>query len=161
MLALLVSSDSYPCIYIVLHTHSDNCLHAGLCWGQGIDASENLKVTPDLKANDRVVISFPGQSLITGEATVLGAEATEVIFDSTQPLKLIIRGTLAGPLSDTQGMEQRIVNPDLKDTEIERRDVRAVAGGNADTREWHVYTETHAYIIYYYACIHNTPLHAF
>jgi hypothetical protein len=115
-----------------------------LCWGQGISAGENLKVTPDLKANDRVVISFPGKDLITAEATVLGAEANDVRVDPNNPSKLIVTGTLGGPLDGNQGIEQRIVNPDLKDTEIERRDVRAVEGGDAVTG---VYTVCGTYYV--------------
>jgi hypothetical protein len=91
----------------------------GYCWGNGT----SLQVTPDIRPGDKVNISFNGidagdttvqNAYVTGDATVSGNTLT-------------VRG-YAGPGVNQAQMEQRIINPDLVDTEVGRRDIRAVPG---------------------------------
>src|SRR3954462_5459600 len=91
----------------------------GYCWGAGT----GLNVTPDIRPGDKVNISFNGidagdtiaqNAYVTGDATVSGNTLT-------------VRG-YAGPGVNQAQMEQRIINPDLVDTEVARRDIRAVPG---------------------------------
>jgi hypothetical protein len=93
-------------------------------------------------AGDRIEISFPyndatdhsNTELVSlppsADATIIGAAATRVFVDPADATgrTLIVEGTLTEPLTDVQGMEQRIVNPELTDLEIGRRDIRAVTG---------------------------------
>src|SRR3954468_17588545 len=91
----------------------------GYCWGAGT----GLNVTPDIRPGDKVNISFNGidagdtiaqNAYVTGDATVSGNTLT-------------VRG-YAGPGVNQAQMEQRIINPDLVDTEIGKRDIRAIPG---------------------------------
>jgi hypothetical protein len=92
----------------------------GACWGAGT----SLKVTPDIKAGDRVQISFPG--LANGGDTTVQDAAVDTDTSLTGNV-LTVTGHIADGVNSVQ-TEQRIVNPDLKDTEIGRRDIRAVPG---------------------------------
>ena len=88
----------------------------GVCWGNGTD----LNVTPDIQPGDEVAIKFDGE--VVGDTVV---QDTYVNQDSElDGSTLTIRGHV-GPGVNTAQMEQRIVNPDLTDTNIGRRDVRA------------------------------------
>ena len=91
----------------------------GACWGAGT----NLQVTPDIKAGDKVSISFDGQ--LAGDTTVQDAavDATPTLSGST----LTVKGHLGTGVSRTQ-LEQRVVNPDLTGTDVARRDIRALPG---------------------------------
>ena len=95
----------------------------GACWGAGT----NLAVTPDIRAGDKVQIRFG--------ATVLG---DTVVQDAAVNASAVRSGntvTVSGYFNDgvnAAQVEQRIINPDLKDTSIGRRDVRAVPGGTGD-----------------------------
>jgi hypothetical protein len=106
--------------------HGDHSIITGLCWGQGFGP----KVTPDLVAGDRVEIAIlstdPAVSIpeFTADATIIGAEATTV--STPNALTLVVEGVLKQPLDADQGIEQRCVVPELKDTAVGRRDVRAV-----------------------------------
>jgi hypothetical protein len=91
----------------------------GYCWGAGTD----LNVTPDIRPGDKVNISFNGidagdtivqNAYVTGDATVSGNTVT-------------VRGFAGTGVNQAQ-MEQRIINPDLVDTEIGKRDIRAIPG---------------------------------
>jgi Chitobiase/beta-hexosaminidase C-terminal domain/Fibronectin type III domain len=91
----------------------------GYCWGNGTD----LQVTPDIRPGDKATISFNGieagdttvsSAMVTGDATVDGNTLT-------------VKGTI-GPDVNPAQIEQRIINADLVDTEIGRRDIRAVPG---------------------------------
>jgi hypothetical protein len=97
----------------------------GYCWGAGT----GLNVTPDIRQGDKVNISFngidagdtiAGNAYVTGDsqlvANALGVKDT-----------LVVRG-YAGPGVNQAQMEQRIIQPDLVDTEIGKRDIRAVPG---------------------------------
>jgi hypothetical protein len=88
----------------------------GVCWGNGTD----LNVTPDIQPGDKVALKFDGE--VVGDTVV---QDTYVSHDSElSGSTLTIRGHV-GPGVNPAQMEQRIVNPDLTETNIGRRDVRA------------------------------------
>jgi hypothetical protein len=91
----------------------------GVCWGNGTD----LAVTPDIRPGDKVALSFNGieagdtttaNTYVTGDAELSGSTVT-------------VHGFVGAGVNPAQ-MEQRIINPDLVDTAIGRRDIRAVPG---------------------------------
>jgi len=91
----------------------------GYCWGAGT----GLNVTPDIRPGDKVNISFNGidagdtiaaNAFVTGDMTLSGSTLT-------------VKG-FAGPGVNQAQMEQRIINPDLVDTDVGRRDIRAIPG---------------------------------
>jgi hypothetical protein len=97
----------------------------GYCWGAGT----GLNVTPDIRPGDKVNISFNGidagdtvaaNAYVTGDSQLVANAAG--VKDT-----LVVRG-YAGPGVNQAQMEQRIIQPDLVDTEIGRRDIRAVPG---------------------------------
>jgi hypothetical protein len=95
----------------------------GVCWGAGTD----LKVTPDIQHGDEVSIKFDGQSV--GDTKVLGVYVTGTpVLDGN---RVTIKGHIDAGLNPAQ-IEQRIVEPALKDTSVGRRDARAVPGGTGD-----------------------------
>jgi len=88
----------------------------GVCWGNGTD----LNVTPDIQPGDKVALKFDGE--VVGDTVV---QDTYVSEDShLEGATLTIKGHV-GPGVNPAQMEQRIVNPDLTETNIGRRDVRA------------------------------------
>jgi len=92
----------------------------GACWGAGT----NLKVTPDIQGGDVVAIRFGATQ--AGDTTVADAGVTEVQYvQGSTTLKVV--GHL-GPGVNPDQLEQRIVNPALRTTAVNRRDVRAVPG---------------------------------
>ncbi|MHA7220440.1 fibronectin type III domain-containing protein [Arthrobacter sp. MDT1-48-3] len=91
----------------------------GVCWGAGT----GLNVTPDILPGDNVSITFAGTE--AGTTTVQDAFVTS---DSTlEGNTLTVRGHVGSGVNTSQ-MEQRIVEPALKDTPVGRRDVRAAPG---------------------------------
>ena len=94
----------------------------GYCWGAGTD----LQVTPDIQPGDTARISFAGGEP-GGDTTVQDSYVTGVNYQPGQTTFTVVGHVGAGVVK-TQ-MEQRIVNPDLTDTGVQRRDVRAVPGG--------------------------------
>ena len=91
----------------------------GVCWGNGT----NLNVTPDILPGDVVTISFAGQAV--GDTRV---QAAFVTADATlNGSTVIVRGHI-GPDVIRDNVEQRIVEPALVDTDVARRDVRAIPG---------------------------------
>jgi hypothetical protein len=97
----------------------------GACWGN----DTSLKVTPDIRPGDVVRISFNG--IDGGETTVANTFVTEdmSLVTGTSGAKdtIVVKG-FVGPDVNTAQMEQRIINPDLVDTAIGRRDIRALPG---------------------------------
>ncbi|HWT22900.1 MAG TPA: fibronectin type III domain-containing protein, partial [Solirubrobacteraceae bacterium] len=93
----------------------------GVCWGAGT----GLDVTPDIQAGDKATISFAGEA--AGDTTVQDTYVTGVNYTPGQATFTVV-GKVAEGVERAQ-MEQRIVNPDLTDTAVGRRDVRAVPGG--------------------------------
>jgi len=93
----------------------------GYCWGAGTD----LQVTPDIQPGDTARISFATEP--AGDTTVQDSYVTGVNYQPGQATFTVVGHVGAGVVK-TQ-MEQRIVNPDLTDTGVQRRDVRAVPGG--------------------------------
>ncbi len=92
----------------------------GVCWGAG--ASSALQATPDIKAGDKVSIKIGDQ--VADDTIVQDVVAGTGVADGT---KVTVTGQVADGVTAAQ-MEQRIVNPDLDDTVIGRRDVRALPG---------------------------------
>jgi hypothetical protein len=98
----------------------------GYCWGAGT----NLKVTPDIKPGDRVSIRFgTAADAVADDATTVAdafVNVDSVLNEATRTL------TITGHFNtalDPARVEQRIVNPELTETDVTRRDVRAVPGG--------------------------------
>lgn len=91
----------------------------GVCWGAGT----GLKVTPDILPGDSVSISFAGTE--AGTTTVQDAFVTSE--SSLDANTLTVRGHIGSGVITSQ-MEQRIIEPALKDTAVGRRDVRAAPG---------------------------------
>jgi hypothetical protein len=92
----------------------------GACWGAGT----NLQVTPDIRAGDKVQIRFG--TTVLGDTIVQDAAVNAGATRSGNTV------TVSGYLNDgvnAAQVEQRVINPDLKDTTIGRRDIRAVPGG--------------------------------
>jgi hypothetical protein len=91
----------------------------GVCWG----ADTTDKVTPDIKAGDVVSITFPDKT--HDETTTSSATVTEnMVLNGTT---LTINGTLGADVSPAR-FEQRVINPDLGDTDVGKRDIRALVG---------------------------------
>jgi hypothetical protein len=97
----------------------------GYCWGN----DTNLKVTPDIRPGDKVNISFNG--IDAGDTTTANTFVTEdmSLVNGTSGTKdtLVVHGFVGAGVNRAQ-MEQRIINADLVDTAIGRRDIRAVPG---------------------------------
>ncbi|MFJ2114447.1 MULTISPECIES: fibronectin type III domain-containing protein [unclassified Streptomyces] len=91
----------------------------GLCWGAG----GGPQVTPDIRAGDVVSVRFGGTAV--ADTTTLDTGVTGGSL--TTPTRLVIQGRL-GPEVDPAFVEQRIIEPALRDTEVGRRDVRALPG---------------------------------
>ncbi|MFL6064668.1 MAG: chitobiase/beta-hexosaminidase C-terminal domain-containing protein [Friedmanniella sp.] len=91
----------------------------GYCWGAGT----GLNVTPDIKAGDVATVTWSDGT--SGDTTVSSATVTKdmVLSGST----LTVTGTIGSDVNPAQ-MEQRIINPDLVDTAVAKRDIRAVPG---------------------------------
>jgi hypothetical protein len=94
----------------------------GVCWGAGTD----LQVTPDIQPGDVASISFAGES--AGDTNVQDAYVTGVNYTPGQTTFTVV-GHVGEGVANRNQMEQRIVNPDLTETAVGRRDVRAVPGG--------------------------------
>lgn len=91
----------------------------GVCWGAGT----GLNVTPDIQPGDVLSLEVAGQST---EVTTLGAYVTSVDYVDGATTFTVTGHVDAGINPDN--LEQRIVNPDLTDTAVGRRTVRAVTG---------------------------------
>src|SRR4051794_1682598 len=91
----------------------------GVCWGNGT----SLKVTPDIQPGDVAAISFGGT--VAGDTEVQDAFVTE--DSALSGSKLVVKGHI-GPGVDPNNTEQRIIEPGLVDTDVARRDIRAIPG---------------------------------
>jgi hypothetical protein len=91
----------------------------GICWG---NAPGTPNVTPDILPGDVVSIWFNGVAV--GATTVQDVQA----FDAVQVGKTVTVGGHIGPGVDPLNIEQRIIEPALRDTVVNKRDVRAVPG---------------------------------
>src|SRR4051812_23670384 len=97
----------------------------GYCWGAGT----GLDVTPDIRPGDKVNISFNG--IDAGDTTAANAYVTgdsQLVANAAGVKDTLVVHGYAGPGVNQAQMEQRIIQPDLVDTEIGRRDIRAVPG---------------------------------
>ncbi|HKS01376.1 MAG TPA: fibronectin type III domain-containing protein [Arthrobacter sp.] len=91
----------------------------GVCWGAGT----GLNVTPDIRPGD--VVSMRFGTTAAGETTV---QDTYVTGDSElSGSTLTVKGHIGAGVNPAQ-LEQRIIEPALKDTTIARRDIRAIPG---------------------------------
>jgi hypothetical protein len=95
----------------------------GYCWGAGT----GLNVTPDIRPGDKATISFNG--IEAGDTVAGNAYVTEDMILTGSPTKntVVVHG-YAGPGVNQAQMEVRVINPDLVDTEVGKRDIRAVTG---------------------------------
>lgn len=91
----------------------------GVCWGAGTTD----KVTPDIQAGDVVSINFEDGT--SDETTTSSATVTQDM--SLVGTTLTIQGSLGSDVIPAQ-MEQRVINPDLVDTPVAKRDIRALPG---------------------------------
>jgi hypothetical protein len=97
----------------------------GYCWGAGT----GLNVTPDIRPGDKVNISFNG--IDAGDTIAANAYVTgdsQLVANAAGVKDTLVVHGYAGPGVNQGQMEQRIIQPDLVDTEIGRRDIRAVPG---------------------------------
>jgi hypothetical protein len=97
----------------------------GYCWGAGT----GLNVTPDIRPGDKVNISFNG--IDAGDTTAANTYVTgdsQLVANAAGVKDTLVVHGYAGPGVNQAQMEQRIIQPDLVDTEIGRRDIRAVPG---------------------------------
>jgi Chitobiase/beta-hexosaminidase C-terminal domain/Fibronectin type III domain len=91
----------------------------GLCWGAG----GGVQVTPDIQPGDTAVVKFGNTA--AGDTTTQDVAVTDSALEGS---RLTVNGRV-GPGVDPANLEQRIVQPDLKDDPaVGRRDVRAVPG---------------------------------
>ncbi|MFC5931928.1 hypothetical protein D6T64_02155 [Cryobacterium melibiosiphilum] len=93
----------------------------GVCWGAGT----TLGVTPDILPGDVVAVKFGATA--AGDTTTQGIYVTAAPVLAADGVTVTIAGFIADGANPAQ-MEQRIVEPALKDTAVGRRDVRAVPG---------------------------------
>jgi hypothetical protein len=95
----------------------------GQCWGAGT----GLNITPDLQPGDVITVRFPDG--FSDDIRVQDAAATGDAVQGTGPdaNRVIVRGHI-GPGVNTANTEQRIVEPALVDTNIGKRDIRAIPG---------------------------------
>ena len=96
----------------------------GACW----DGS-----TPNLMAEDKVVVAPAGSPADVGEATTTADLHADAAFEDAAG-RVVIHGTAKnadGSPMDLSLIEQRIVNPDFRDVGLPKRDLRAVSDGSA------------------------------
>src|SRR3954471_16308518 len=94
----------------------------GYCWGAGT----GLNVTPDIRPGDKATISFNG--IETGDTTTANTYVTEDMTLTGALKDTVVVHGYAGPGVNQAQMEQRIIQPDLVDTEVGKRDIRAIPG---------------------------------
>ncbi|MFE4835389.1 fibronectin type III domain-containing protein [Arthrobacter sp. NPDC056691] len=91
----------------------------GYCWGAGT----GLNITPDILPGDVVSIKFGATD--GGSTTVQDAYVTgDSVLSGTT---LTVKGHIGAGVNPAQ-LEQRIIEPALRDTTVARRDIRAIPG---------------------------------
>jgi hypothetical protein len=95
----------------------------GACWGNGTGFPQ---VTPDILPGDRIVVELEenGQFFEQAESVVQGGAATRMNY-TAGATTLTVTGTVPDGVRPAD-VEQRIVNPELTDTPVARRDLRAL-----------------------------------
>jgi Chitobiase/beta-hexosaminidase C-terminal domain/Fibronectin type III domain len=99
----------------------------GACWGNDPSFPQ---VTPDIQAGDKVVAKF----IEAGTPVTYETIVQDVHVDPSSDPEMNATGTgftVSGHIGEgvnPANFEQRIINPDLTDTEIGRRDIRALPG---------------------------------
>ncbi|HEY5423276.1 MAG TPA: fibronectin type III domain-containing protein [Ilumatobacteraceae bacterium] len=91
----------------------------GICWG---NAPGTPNVTPDIQPYDVVSISFNGVAV--GATTVQDVQAFDAVQNGTT---VTVAGHIGADVN-VDNVEQRIIEPALRDTVVNKRDVRAVPG---------------------------------
>jgi hypothetical protein len=99
----------------------------GVCW---------TGTTPNIIAGDKVVIAEAGEPADTGDAVTVSNVTADAAVKEVDALgnptgRVVVKGRALnanGSPMDLGLVEQRVVNPDLKDTSVGKRDVRAVVG---------------------------------
>ena len=94
----------------------------GICWGAG----GGINATPDILPGDQIVVKLNGAATAAADATTLSPKVTGHSLDQAGTT-LTVTGSF-GPDVNPDFLEQRIINPDLKNTDVNFRDVRAVPG---------------------------------
>src|SRR4051812_16347638 len=96
----------------------------GVCWET---------VTPNILAQDKVIVAPAGAAADVGEATTTArVQAAAAVQQGTT---VVVRGTAQnanGTPMDLGLVEQRIVNAGFRDAGLARRDIRAVADGSGE-----------------------------
>ena len=96
----------------------------GACW---------IGSTPNIMAQDKVVIAPTGSPADVGEATTAADVHASAAVDDAG--RIVITGTARnadGTAMDLDLIEQRIVNPAFRDVGLEKRDIRAVSDGSGE-----------------------------
>ena len=93
----------------------------GVCWGAGT----NLQVTPDIRP--ATTCRSSSSTARSEETRSPDTDATVVTTDASPGTTLTVVGHI-GPDVNPAFIEQRIINPDLVDTPVAKRDIRAVPG---------------------------------
>lgn len=107
----------------------------GVCWGAGT----NLQVTPDIKPGDVVSIKFldgtPASLLVADSETTTSdsfvtSDSILTPGTSTNPngATLTVIGHASADVINSGFFEQRIINGELVDTAVGKRDIRALPG---------------------------------
>jgi hypothetical protein len=99
----------------------------GVCWGVNAP-NAGLKVTPDLQGGDRVELELKSSG-VKDDVTVQAVRVLSETRDGSI-VTVVSEAPADIPLDRVEG---RIIQPDLKDTEVGRRDARAVDGTTGDT----------------------------
>ncbi|QIN81379.1 hypothetical protein GBA63_01120 [Rubrobacter tropicus] len=92
----------------------------GVCW---------TDQTPDILPGDRVVVTDPSGN---GDAVTTANVTAEAAFINDTTGNIEVHGTAReadGSRIPIERLEQRIINPDLVDTSVGRRDIRATSDG--------------------------------
>ena len=95
----------------------------GVCWGA---AAGQPQVTPDIQAGDKVSIKVDGA--VIADVTVQDAAVDEPA--SLAGNVLTVKGHVGAGVNPNF-LEQRVINPDLVGTDVNRRDIRALVGPDA------------------------------